>query len=62
MNNYLSGGQVLSAGVSVLPATGAYALLSQSQIQSLTAAMVLFVGVWALSYVVTSGIMRLIKN
>ena len=62
MNNYLPGGQVLGAVVSVLPATGAYALLSQFQLQNLTESVLVFAGLWTVSYFATNTIMRFVKR
>ena len=62
MNSSAPSGQVLSAGISVLPATGAYALMSQSQVESLYSAIVTIIGLWAISYVGVSLAMKAIKK
>jgi hypothetical protein len=62
MTSSAPSGQVLAAGISVLPATGAYALLSQSQVESLYSTIVTIIGLWALSYVGVALALKVVKK
>jgi hypothetical protein len=62
MNSSAPSGQVLSAGVSVLPATAASTLLTNVQLANLTETVLVFAGIWAISYVAFSGTLRLIRK
>jgi hypothetical protein len=52
----------LSAAVSVLPATAASTLLNTAQLSNLAETVLVFAGIWALSYVAFSGTLRIIRK
>ena len=61
MSNYAPSGQVLAAGVSVLPATTAAALIPL-QLSDVAGMVVVFAGMWAVSYVALSMTLRIIRK